>query len=108
MTSIDRDQSRRSIFRNWLWWSPQAELTADWANDAVFLVSAAITSKLISYRVGLKLSWLKLLRTTRLRMKSLEELNVWLLDKCIVYAKAHRHPEQTERMIWRGVRGGTR
>ncbi len=38
--------------------------------------------------------------TPRLRVKSLEELNVWLLDKCIAYAKVHRHPEQTERMIW--------
>src|SRR6187399_761152 len=38
--------------------------------------------------------------TPRLRVKSLEELNVWLLDKCIAYAKAHRHPEQSERMIW--------
>jgi len=36
----------------------------------------------------------------RLRVKSLEELNVWLLDKCIAYAKAYRHPEQTQRMIW--------
>lgn len=38
--------------------------------------------------------------TPRLRVKSLDELNVWLLDKCIAYAKAHRHPEQTEQMIW--------
>lgn len=38
--------------------------------------------------------------TPRLRIKSLEELNVWLLDKCIAYAKAHRHPEQAERTIW--------
>src|SRR5690606_20730605 len=38
--------------------------------------------------------------TPRLRIRSLEELNVWLLDKCIAYAKAHRHPEQTQRMIW--------
>jgi hypothetical protein len=27
-------------------------------------------------------------------------LNVWLLDKCIAYAKAHRHPEQAGQMIW--------
>ena len=32
--------------------------------------------------------------TPRLRVKSLEELNAWLLDKCVAYAKAHRHPEQ--------------
>ncbi|MFK4505060.1 hypothetical protein IQ17_07470 [Bradyrhizobium daqingense] len=29
--------------------------------------------------------------TPRLRFKNLHELNAWLLDKCIVYAKAHRH-----------------
>lgn len=38
--------------------------------------------------------------TPRLRVKSLEELNVWLLDKCVAYAKAHRHPEQADQMIW--------
>ncbi|MCK8782484.1 IS21 family transposase, partial [Rhizobium sp. NTR19] len=38
--------------------------------------------------------------TPRLRVKSLEELNAWLLDKCIAYAKAHGHPEQTGQTIW--------
>jgi hypothetical protein len=38
--------------------------------------------------------------TPRLRVKSLEELNVWLLDKCIAYARSHRHPEQSEQTIW--------
>ncbi len=38
--------------------------------------------------------------TPRLRVKSLEELNVWLLDKCVAYAKAHSHPEQTGQTIW--------
>ncbi len=38
--------------------------------------------------------------TPRLRVKSLEELNVWLLDKCVAYAKAHKHPEQTDQTIW--------
>src|SRR5271169_6313620 len=38
--------------------------------------------------------------TPRLRFKSLDELNAWLLDKCIAYARAHRHPEFTDRMIW--------
>jgi transposase len=33
--------------------------------------------------------------TPRLRFKTLDELNAWLLDKCIAYAKAHRHPELT-------------
>ena len=32
--------------------------------------------------------------TPRLRFKTLDELNAWLLDKCIIaYAKAHRHAE---------------
>jgi hypothetical protein len=26
--------------------------------------------------------------------------NAWLLDKCIAYAKAHRHPELTEQTVW--------
>src|ERR1700756_3507966 len=38
--------------------------------------------------------------TPRLRFKTLDELNAWLLDKCIAYAKAHRHPEFADRTIW--------
>jgi hypothetical protein len=38
--------------------------------------------------------------TPRLRVKSLEELNAWLLDQCIAYAKAHKHPERPEQTIW--------
>ena len=38
--------------------------------------------------------------TPRLRFKTYDELNAWLLDKCIAYAKAHRHPELTEQTIW--------
>jgi hypothetical protein len=38
--------------------------------------------------------------TSRLRVKSYEELNAWLLDKCIAYAKAHKHPESPDRTIW--------
>jgi hypothetical protein len=38
--------------------------------------------------------------TPRLRFKSYDELNAWLLDKCIAYAKAHRHPEMGDRTIW--------
>ena len=38
--------------------------------------------------------------TPRLRVKSYDELNAWLLDKCIAYAKAHAHPEQPEQTIW--------
>jgi transposase len=38
--------------------------------------------------------------TPRLRVKSYDELNAWLLDKCVAYAKAHKHPEMTEKTIW--------
>jgi len=38
--------------------------------------------------------------TPRLRVKSYDELNAWLLDQCIAYAKAHRHPEVRDRTIW--------
>jgi hypothetical protein len=38
--------------------------------------------------------------TPRLRFKNLDELNAWLLDKCIAYAKAHRHPELVEQTVW--------
>jgi transposase len=38
--------------------------------------------------------------TPRLRMKSYDEMNAWLLDKCVAYAKAHKHPELTDRTVW--------
>jgi transposase len=38
--------------------------------------------------------------TPRLRVASYDELNAWLLDRCIVYAKAHKHPELADRTIW--------
>jgi len=33
-------------------------------------------------------------------VKSYEELNAWLLDQCIAYAKAHQHPEVRDQTIW--------
>jgi transposase len=38
--------------------------------------------------------------TPRLRVKSLDELNAWLLDKCVAYAKAHPHPDERDKTIW--------
>jgi transposase len=38
--------------------------------------------------------------TPRLRVASYEELNAWLLERCIGYAKAHKHPELTDQPIW--------
>jgi transposase len=36
----------------------------------------------------------------RLRVKSYEELNAWLMDRCIAYARAQPHPEVRDRTIW--------
>ena len=36
----------------------------------------------------------------RIRVKSYEELNAWLLDQCIAHAKAHRHPEFKDQTVW--------
>ena len=38
--------------------------------------------------------------TRRLRFKTYHELNAWLADKYVAYAKAHPHPEQPERTVW--------
>ena len=44
--------------------------------------------------------------TPRLRFKTYDELNAWLLDQCIAYAKAHRHPELTDQTIWEAFEAG--
>jgi len=38
--------------------------------------------------------------TPRLRFRSYEELNAWLLDRCVAYAKAHKHPELADQTVW--------
>ena len=38
--------------------------------------------------------------TPRLRFRSYDDLNGWLIDKCLGWAKAHPHPEQPDRTIW--------
>jgi hypothetical protein len=38
--------------------------------------------------------------TPRLRFRSYEEMNAWLLDRCVAHAKAHRHPEMRDRTVW--------
>jgi transposase len=38
--------------------------------------------------------------TPRLRVTSYEELNAWLLDRCVAYAKAHQHRELANCTIW--------
>src|SRR5512134_3104717 len=37
--------------------------------------------------------------TPRLRVSSYEELNGLLLDRCVAYAKAHKHPERADQTI---------
>ena len=34
------------------------------------------------------------------KVKTLDELNLWLADQCVAYAKRTRHPELKERMVW--------
>jgi transposase len=38
--------------------------------------------------------------TPRVRVKSYDELNAWLLDQCVAYARAHRHPEMRDQTVW--------
>ena len=36
----------------------------------------------------------------RLRFATLAELNAWLLDRCVSYARAHPHPERRDIPVW--------
>jgi transposase len=38
--------------------------------------------------------------TPRPRVKSFDELNAWLLDRCVAYARANKHPEFKDQSIW--------
>jgi transposase len=38
--------------------------------------------------------------TPRLRVASYQELNAFLFDRCVAYAKVHKHPELPDRTIW--------
>ena len=38
--------------------------------------------------------------TPRLRFRTYDELNVWLADKCVAYARVHPHPERPDRTVW--------
>ena len=38
--------------------------------------------------------------TPRLRVKTYDELNAWLTDKSVSYAKVHPHPERPEQTVW--------
>ena len=43
--------------------------------------------------------------TPRLKFRSYEELNAYLLDRCVAFAKAQPHPEQKERSVFEVFRG---
>jgi transposase len=36
----------------------------------------------------------------RLRFSTMAEMNAWLLEQCVGYARSHPHPECRERMVW--------
>jgi transposase len=38
--------------------------------------------------------------TPRLKFKTYDDLNTWLLDQCVIYAKAHPHPEVRDETVW--------
>jgi hypothetical protein len=38
--------------------------------------------------------------TPRLRIKTDDEMNAWLNDKIVSYAKVHSHPERPEQTVW--------
>jgi transposase len=38
--------------------------------------------------------------TPRLRFKTYQDLNAWLLDRCIAWAKAHPHPDIRDKSVW--------
>ena len=38
--------------------------------------------------------------TPRLRFKSFDEMNAWLLDKCVAHARVALHPEDRSKTIW--------
>ena len=38
--------------------------------------------------------------TPKVRVKSFADLNDWLLDRCVAYAKANQHPEFKDRTVW--------
>jgi hypothetical protein len=43
--------------------------------------------------------------TPRLRVKTYDELNAWLTDKCVAYAKVHPHPERPDQTVWEVFEG---
>ena len=36
----------------------------------------------------------------RLHFSNLAEMNAWLLEQCVAYARRHPHPECSDSMVW--------
>ena len=51
----------------------------------------------VENQVGLVREWFF---TPRLRFRTYDELNAWLIDKCVAHARTHRHPERPEQTVW--------
>src|SRR5947207_11901792 len=105
----------RSYFRRWMKAHEQSTATAyvplsfvpgeayqfDWSHEVVLLSGVTVIVKVAHVRLcHSRMLFVRAYPTPRLRFKTYDELNAWLLDKCIAYAKAHRHPELTEQTIW--------
>ena len=68
---------------------------------AASLTVASTAARLVASvcLAGTHQTWRK--KRAQVQLKKLAmSLNAWLLDKCIAYAKAHRHPELTDQTIW--------
>jgi len=77
--SKERGQSTAAAYVP-LSFAPGEAYQFDWSHEVVLLNGVTVMVKAAHVR--------------------LDELNAWLLDKCIAYAKAHRHPELTEQTVW--------
>ena len=79
-------------------------IAASYRCAAIYLVDPVACTPASGWEKGQVENQVGLVRerffTPRLRFKTLDELNAWLLDKCIAYAKAHRHPELAEQTVW--------
>ena len=62
----------------------------DWSHEIVILNGVTVTVKVTHVR----------LCHSRMMFVRAYPLNAWLLDKCVAYARAHRHVDQPERTIW--------
>ena len=72
----------------------------DWSHEVVLINGTTVVVKekgQVENQVG---NIRERFFTPRLRVENRDELNAWLLDRCISYAKAHRHPEFKDRTVF--------